>query len=53
MRLFKVCDLSVYDGKKFKSAEEIHQEGEENIKRFHQKQFDPSVRLVAGVVFNP
>ena len=35
MRLFKVCDLSVYDGRKFKSAEEIHMEAEENIKRFN------------------
>lgn len=52
-KLLGIFDLSCYEGKQFKTVEEVDQEAKINQQRFAEGCFDKSVKVKGGVVFNP
>ena len=52
-KLVGIFDLSCYEGKQFKSLEEIEGEAGRNRKRHEDGLFDKKVQIKGGVVFNP
>ena len=52
-KLLGIFDLSCYADKKFKDLAEIEGEAARNIKRHTDEEFDKTVKVRGGVVFNP